>query len=412
MKKKVFIIVFIFLSCLVKAQVHGCTDPLSKNFNPLATVNDGSCEYRQASIAPVKSVHLPDEVIETSGLIKYNNALYTLNDDADINFYALDSISGAVLNTFSLTGTVNNDWEELAQDDTHFYVGDFGNNVKGNRKKLSILKVEKSSLESGNPVIEMIYFNYSGQFDFSSLNNNVTNFDCEAMAVSNDSIYLFTKQWSAKKTSVYRLPKTAGSYTAKFKVNYDVGGLITGATYLEDKKLLVLCGYSSMVKPFLYLLYDFKDHDFFSGNKRKIPLSGMSFNQTEGIATSNGTDYFITNEKLVQQPFVNVSQKLHHLDLSAFLGDYVENIPFREIQNDLKKKIHMYPDGVRAILHIDSDSSMDGARYYIVDNKENEIISGIIKNDMTTVNFHKLPLGIYTVKIDKFPGYCYKLVQK
>ena len=412
MKKQAFITVFLLLSCIVEAQVQGCTDPFSKNYNPLATVNDGSCEYRQASITPVKSVYLPDEVVETSGLIKYDNALYTLNDDADINLYALDSISGAVLKTFPLTDTVNNDWEELAQDDTHFYVGDFGNNVRGNRKKLSILKVEKSSLASGNPVIETIHFGYSGQFDFSSLNNNVTNFDCEAMVVSNDSIYLFTKQWSAKKTSVYALPKAAGTYTAKFKVNYDVGGLITGATYLEDKKLLVLCGYSSMVQPFLYLLYDFKDHDFFSGNKRKVTLSGMSFHQTEGITTTNGINYFITNEKLVQQPFVNVTQKLHHLDLSVFLGDYVENIPFREIQNDLKGRIHIYRNGVRDILHIDSDRSMDGTRYFIVDNNANEVISGILKNDMTTVNIHKLPLGIYTVKIDKFPRYCYKLVQK
>ena len=309
----------------MQAQVKGCTDPLSKNYNPTATVNDGSCEYRSESVRPVAMVKLSAEVEETSGLIKWNGALYTHNDNADLNLYALDSVSGAVLKAIPLKRYKNQDWEEIGQDTDYIYIGDFGNNVTGNRKNLNILKVSKTSISQGDPQIEQINFSYANQTDFTALKSNVTDFDCEAMVVSKDSIYLFTKQWSSKKTSVYTLPKDAGSYVAKLKSTIDVNGLITGATYLEDKRLIVLSGYNGIVQPFFYLLYDFQGDNFFSGNKRKINMGGLSFHQVEGIATSNGIDYYVTNEHLAQKPFLNVAQKLHCFNLAPYLADYLKN---------------------------------------------------------------------------------------
>ncbi len=325
MKKQVFILVFLCVGSMLHAQIMGCTDPLSKNYNPEATINDGSCEYKQASVAPILSVDLTDETEETSGLILWNDSLYTHNDNTDINLYALDTVTGGVLRTISLKGSVNKDWEDIAQDDDYLYIGDFGNNVSGNRTDLNILKVSKASLRDSLPKIEKINFSYSDQEDLTKLKSNTTNFDCEAMVVSRDSIYLFTKQWSAKNTSVYTLPKSEGTYIARLKTTFDVKGLITGAAYLEDKKLLVLCGYSGMVQPFFYLLYDFKGYDFFSGNKRKIIIDNMSFHQVEGIATLSGLDYFVTNEHLVKKPFVNVMQKLHKFNLADFLKTYLKS---------------------------------------------------------------------------------------
>lgn len=394
------------------AQIAGCTDPLGKNYNPMATVNDGSCEYVSASVAPTSSVNVPAEVEETSGLVLYNNALFTHNDNSDVNLYALDSITGSVLQTLSITGSVNQDWEELAQDSDYFYIGDFGNNVSGNRVNLHILKINKQSLLSGNAEVGQINFTYSNQTDFSSQNNNATDFDCEAMVVSQDSIYLFTKQWVSKKTSVYVLPKTPGTYTAQFKTTYDVNGLITGATYLEDKKLIVLSGYSSLVSPFLYLLYDFKEHDFFSGNKRKVGMSGSSFHQVEGIATANGTDYFVTNEHLAQQPFINVAQKLHRLDLSSFLAGYLENLSLGTYQNQIRNLIRIYPNPTKDIVHIDADTTLSGLRYTFYDMNGKQAISGIINSGTNRIDVSKLASGIYTIKLDKYPDYSYKLLKK
>lgn len=217
---------------------------------------------------------------------------------------------------------VNHDWEEISQDSSYLYIGDFGNNYSGNRTDLHILKIEKKSFLEGTPIIETISFKYSDQSDFSLKKHNTTNFDCEAFIVSKDSIYLFTKQWESTKTSIYALPKQSGNYIAQFKDSLDIKGLVTGATYIEDKKLIALCGYSKMGKSFLYLLYDFKNHDFLSGNKRKIELQ-LSFHQIEGITTKDGLHYYLTNESLIRKPVLNTPQQIHYFDLSPILNSYL-----------------------------------------------------------------------------------------
>lgn len=412
MKNWVLIVVLLVTGNCASAQVFGCTDPMSTNYNPLATHNDGSCQYALASVQALSTVTLPAEVVETSGLIFSNDTLYTHNDNTDFNLYALDSITGAIIKTLPVAGTTNQDWEEIAQDSDNFYIGDFGNNVSGNRQNLEILKVSKTSVMAGNPIIESIKFSYADQTDFSPKNNNSTDFDCEAMVVSQDSIYLFTKQWISKKTSVYALPKTPGTYIAQFKGTLDVKGLITGATFIEDKKLVVLCGYSGIVTPFLYLLYDFKGYDFLSGNKRKVGVTGIGFHQTEGIATQNGRSYFVSNEHLEKQPFVNVVQKLHRFDLSPFLANYLENFELSIPQNEVRNLVRIYPNPTREIVYIDVDNSIKDQAYFFYDSSGKEVLRGTIVSEHNRIDITKLAGGIYSIKLDKYPEYSYRLFKK
>lgn len=316
-------IVFFFLAITTVSysQISGCTDPQAENYNPKALQNDGSCNYKTLKLKPENSVHLSDSLHETSGLITFKNLLWTHNDDHDKTIYGIDSL-GKIKRKIILNDVVNHDWEEIAQDDLHLYIGDFGNNYSGNRKDLQILKIEKQSFLEENPRIEKIAFNYSDQTDFSATKPNKTDFDCEAFIISKDSIYLFTKQWNSSKTNIYSLPNQVGNHVAKFKSTLDTKGLVTGATYLEDQKLIVLCGYTKLGKPFLYLLYDFKNQDFTSGNKRRINLK-LPFHQIEGIATKDGIHYFLTNESLVRKPVINVQQQIHYFDLSSVLGLYL-----------------------------------------------------------------------------------------
>ena len=316
------IFLFYFLGIIsATSQISGCTDAHAKNFNPNATTNDGSCLYNSFKIKPEYSIRLSDSVKETSGLLFFDNLLWTHNDDHDTTLYGLDTL-GEIRKKVVLEKVINHDWEEISQDNSFIYIGDFGNNASGNRTDLKILKIDKKTFLEENPIIETISFSYSDQTDLFPKKQNSTNFDCEAFIVSKDSIYLFTKQWQSSKTNIYVLPNQTGNYIAQFKETLDTHGLVTGATYLEDKKLIALCGYSKHGKPFLYLLYDFKDHDFLSGNKRRIDLQ-LSFHQIEGITTNDGLHYYLTNEALVRKPVLNVPQQIHYFDLSPVLNSYL-----------------------------------------------------------------------------------------
>jgi len=318
--KKVIVFFFLIVTSTY-SQISLCTDSRAENYNSNAIQNDGSCSYKNLKVKPEYSKILSDSIRETSGLIAFENLLWTHNDDHDKTIYGLDSL-GRIKRKIILNEATNHDWEEIAQDSSHIYIGDFGNNYSGNRSNLKIFKIEKKSFLEENPKIETISFSYADQTDFSASKPNKTDFDCEAFIVSKDSIYLFTKQWKSSKTNIYVLPNQTGSQVAKLKATFDTKGLVTGATYVANKNLIVLCGYTKVGKPFLYLLYDFKNQDFLSGNKRRIDLK-LPFHQIEGITTKDGLHYFLTNEALVRKPVINVKQQIHYLDLSPILNQYI-----------------------------------------------------------------------------------------
>lgn len=272
--------------------------------------------FKKQKIKLTNSLLLDIKLKETSGLIHWNGKLWTHNDDTDTNLYALDTLNGSILETYSLSNVVNQDWEEIAQDDSFVYLGDFGNNASGNRQNLNILKIDKSSLINKVPKIEYIKFKYENQNEFDHKKPNNTNFDCEAFVVTKDSIYLFTKEWKTNYTTVYTLPKTSGEYIAKQKEVFNVKGLVTGACLFENR--LVLCGYTKRGRPFIDLFYDFKGNDFFSGSHKKIKIKPR-FLQIEAITTKDGKNYYLTNEELKFGPIHN-SQQMHQLDFSGFFN--------------------------------------------------------------------------------------------
>ena len=410
---KIFVVFLVCIGALINttnAQINGCTDPLATNYNSSATVNDGSCLYNPVSVSPTASYILDNKLQETSGLIKWDNRIWTHNDSgSDTNIYKLDTLNGNILQNYPLSGVKNTDWEEISQDADFVYIGDFGNNANGNRKDLKILKIDKNSILTNSPTIETINFSYSNQSNFSATGSNNTDFDCEAFIVSDDSIYLFTKQWSSEKTSVYSLPKKPGSHIAKLKSTFNVQGLITGATYLESKKLLVFCGYSKLLQPFIYLLYDFPGTDFFSGNKRKADVS-LPFHQVEGIATIDGLKYYISNEKFTQQP-INVSQKLHILNLNNFLGNYLSNLfnstEIQSFENDL-----LFPNPAGDLISVKSDKINFPADYLIV-NQSNQIVSaGKLSTENQRINISDLAAGIYILKMGGQNKQSFKVIKR
>lgn len=321
MKSKFLIFLFLTFTNLGFAQISGCTDLSARNYNPNAIINDGSCHYVSSKIEPLFSAPLSATIHETSGLLYWKDKLWTMNDNGDTNLYSLDT-TGTNLQKYSLLKLKNKDWEAISHDSSHIYIGDVGNNVSGNRKDLHILKIEKKALLENKMVIDTIFFSYENQVSFNKVKANTTDFDCETILVTKDSLYLLTKEWKSQNTRLYVLPNSAGTHQAKLKATLNINGLITGGVILEENKMIVLCGYSKKLQPFLYLLYDYKSNDLFSGNKRKIKLA-LPFHQVEGIASKDGLRYYLSNENFQRKPFISVKQQLHLVDLSNYLATYL-----------------------------------------------------------------------------------------
>jgi hypothetical protein len=376
----------------LKAQIQGCTDPLATNYNSSANLNDGSCMYDDAHVSPSSSYILPVILTETSGLVTWDQRIWTHNDDGDVNLYSLDTLDGNLIQSYALQGTVNNDWEEISQDSDYLYIGDFGNNANGNRTNLKILRIDKNSILFQAPKIDTLNFSFSDQTNFAPSGSNNTDFDCEAFIVSDDSIFLFTKQWISKKTSLYSLPKIPGTYVASLRSTFDIDGLVTGAVFLQSRRLIALCGYSNVLEPFVYLLYDFNGSEFFMGNKRKITLS-LPFHQIEGIATTDGLKYYLSNEYFSQPPVIQIQQKLHIIDLSLYLSTYLhDSIP--SVSKSVRQQdVLFYPNPVHDFLTIESGSIT--GNYYLINTLGQTVKRGNLITDNSNIELTELSDGMY-----------------
>lgn len=394
MRKAMFILAMVLPAVHSMAQIAGCTDPLALNFNPSASENDGSCTYASASLKPTLSWILPAELDETSGLIIWEENFWTHNDDTDVHLYRLQQGNFSSFQTYVLNGVTNTDWEEIAQDDQYIYIGDFGNNATGKRKDLHILRIKKNSLPTQMTVIDTIWFTYENQVFIDGRKSTPTDFDCEAFIIGRDSIYLFSKEWISEKTSVYSLPKTPGNHIARYQNNYNVDGLITGAAYLKDSQVVILTGYSSLLQPFLFFLYDFSGHHFFSGNKRRVSLE-MPFHQVEGIATTDGLNVYVSNERFTQS-VITIEQKLHYLDVSTFLGDYLSKLTRLERETDISD-VQIYPNPFGDVLQIKADPLLR-TNFELINMLGSRILNGQFEGETTIPTDHLSP-GIYIMKM-------------
>jgi len=313
---------FVLFNHFVSGQILGCIDPSASNYNDKATVNDGSCLYSSQQLSSLNFVSLAknaDHLLEMSGLEKNDSLWYTHNDNPSNAFYEIHRVGDSIFQKRSIVVKGLNvvDWEEMAADSLYFYLGDFGNNVNGVRKDLKIVKVKKSFhnnlLDDSLEWVENIHFSYSDQIDFTPLSANKTDFDCEAMIVLGDSIFLFSKQWQSLNTLIYRLAKTGDNQVAEKITEIPINGLVTGAKLSPDKKKLALVGYSNLLQPFVCCVYGFQKNDYQFGCIRKLNVN-MPFYQMEGICWENDSIVSVVNEKFVNA-FVQTNPAMQQYNL-------------------------------------------------------------------------------------------------
>ena len=242
---------------------------------------------------------------ETSGLLFYNNKLFTFNDSGgQAEIYEINSSNGSIVRTITINNATNVDWEDITQDATHIYIGDIGNN-NGNRTDLKIYKISKSDFDDADNIAtaETISYSYANQTTFNSLPNN-NNWDAEGLISFGDKLLIFTKNWVNNMVNVYSIPKISGSYSAQFVSTYNTNGLITGVDISFNEDVIYLTGYSSSQAPFMYTIHNISasNLDIFSGNvSPKITNIVPLGNQVEAISlfeiTSTKHRLYISNEK-------------------------------------------------------------------------------------------------------------------
>lgn len=278
----------------------------------LLCILSGKALFSQKTIviadSSIQRFSLTDEVKETSGLIYWNELLWTHNDDNDNNIYGINPFSGEIEQKITIQQLKVIDWEEIQHDENYLYIGDFGNNYKGNRTDLRIFKLLKHSDK-----LDTISFNYPEQTDFSVQKPNNTNFDCEAFLVTDSMIYLFTKEWNSQQTTLYKIPNTVGKHEAHKVSSFNSKGLISGATFNAEKTRIVLTGYSKTLSPFLFILSDFQKDDFFSGNQQRLKIN-KRFLQIESVAFISSEKIAVTNEAF-QHSLIDSPQQLFLIDL-------------------------------------------------------------------------------------------------
>ncbi len=287
MKKILFIVcvVIILISCTSR----GKKKRIYTNF----PVNTTSYKINPTPFIP----SLPNELDENSGLIYWDGLLWTINDSGGENkVYAFD-FTGKIQKEIEVVGAENEDWEEIAQDEKNIYIGDFGNNF-GMRKNLKIYIIKKKNIGKDSiqkVVSKTIRYHYSDQKDFG-FQRQTTPYDCEAMVEFDNVLYIFTKNWKAKTTTVYRLPNKDGKYSLNPVDSFNVQGLVTAADISKDKTKLAILGYENYI-PFLWIFNDIKADSLFKASQTFMEMDSLEYAQTEGICFLGNDTLLISCEE-------------------------------------------------------------------------------------------------------------------
>lgn len=359
MKTKI-ISIFLFLQCL-------CT---------VAQVYDFQEKYT-----------LDNQISESSGLLYLNNKIITHNDSGDsANLYELDADTGTILRVITVTNATHVDWEDIAESETHIFIGDFGNN-SGNRTDLTIYKIRKSDFsESESVTAEIIEFSYEDQTTFSNQSNS-HNFDAESLIVYNNHLLIFSKNWQNFTTNVYKLPTDAGTYVAEKVSSANIQGLITGSTHIENK--ILLCGYTTAAIPFLVSVIptDNSTFDIFqNGFERYNLVSELGVgSQIEAITAFDSGQFYLSRETLNNQ-VVNLPAKMY-----AFKDDR-----FKTLSSASEKliSVNFSPNPTLDFFKINSPLNVLHVSVFNLLGKK--VLSSIMTNE---VDISSLKKGMYIVKV-------------
>jgi hypothetical protein len=247
---------------------------------------------------------LADEIDEPSGLVASRNhpgVFWTHNDSGDAARIFAINARGRLIASFRVENAVNQDWEDIAIDDSgNLYIGDFGNN-QNDRRNLRVYRIREPDPFSGPPTIPIdleIPFRYADQKDFPDRGRR--NFDAEALFWMEGSLYILTKHRSDTHTKLYRLhPEATGRQQVLLPLaRFDLGGKprrffgnATAAGLRRDDAILAVLSYRA-----IHLFERTPDGDELFRPLRHIEFEQRRTGMAESIAW-DGDELIFGNEQ-------------------------------------------------------------------------------------------------------------------
>lgn len=247
-------------------------------------------------VLPEGAIELPRKIRETSGLATLNNQFLTFNDSGGKPaLYAINP-DGTGLTKHKITGAINRDWEDIAQDSTYFYIADMGNNF-GYRKDLTIYIVQHDF-----SLVDSIKIRYESQKKFNKRKKH--KYDAEAIMIYGDSLLLFSKNRKSHKTQLYIFPKKAGKYVLTKRKTFDVNALITGGDYDHKTKKLVLTGYLPDYTQYIFKAENFSLDKLDEVKMERYPLAFENAQVEAAKILDDGTVWISSEGEDVNVPFI------------------------------------------------------------------------------------------------------------
>lgn len=147
----------------------------------------------------------PSQVSENSGMAysKKFNRIYMINDSGGGNYFYITDMSGKLIERIEIIGAKNNDYEGLSLapcgEDQCLFIGDIGDNSEDN-KSHKIYVVKEIDLFNKKATIKTV-------IDFSYQDNITPNAESIAVHPVSGDIYIATKNYSGKPTTIYKIAR-------------------------------------------------------------------------------------------------------------------------------------------------------------------------------------------------------------
>lgn len=256
----------------------------------VATVLTSGCHTVPTAQPTADTGLLPAESRETSGLVCTADGFISVNDSG--NSAELQRLDGALRLTRLPLALDNIDWEALAADGDQLYIADSGNN-RGQRSNGFIHRLHYAPDQAKVEVLPSLSYRFAS-YPATAPEPYRHDFDAEALAYADGSLWLFSKSWDSGLSQVYQLDTQAPDLqvlTAQAQIA-GLPGLVTDAVYLPDTAQFVLTGYQNYQHNLLQFALHSEFNAFVAVTDRQFQLQLViplpEAGQLEGICARDG----------------------------------------------------------------------------------------------------------------------------